>query len=440
MSIVSLKAEETAQGLHGATHGSTMDRRIEKPKWKKHLPAGIGGGAVLIAVVLYFAFAPASGRTMRVENSNVTVSTATRAAFEDFIPVRGRVTPLMTVYLDAIEGGRVEKVYVEDGAELKAGDPIVDLSNTALQLDVIAREAEVTEQLNNLRTIELTLERDRLQHQRDLVEIDYQIVRLGRQLERRQALSKNGNVSEAELQNTADEHAYYIKKRAVVLDSQKTNARLQAEQMVQLKEATVALERNLEFARRNLDSLKVRAPSDGKLTAFTAKVGQSLSPGTRVGQIDDPSSYKVLAEIDEFYLGRVDIGQTASIAAGGRTYDLKVAKVYPQVHDGKFDVDLVFDTTTPSDIRRGQTVQTKLTLGDTTEALLIPDGAFYQDTGGNWVFVVSPDGEQAVRRNVRMGRRNARFIEVLDGLEPGEQVITSPYSAFLDKDRLNLTP
>ncbi|MBL8629370.1 MAG: efflux RND transporter periplasmic adaptor subunit, partial [Rhodospirillaceae bacterium] len=336
-------------------------------------------------------------------------------------------------------GGRVEKIHVEDGATLEPGQSIVELSNTSLQLTVITSEANVTEQLNSMRNIELTLERDRLQHARDLVEIEYQITTLGRTLERRKALVKTGAVSDVEMQKTQDEYNYYVAKRAVVQDSQRTNARLQGVQLAQMREATTQLGNSLEFARKNVESLHVKAPIAGKLTAFSVEVGQSLAPGTRVGQIDDPSRYKIQADIDEFYLGRIDIGQPATLTAGNRTYDLTIVKVYPQVRDGKFNVDLTFKDAPPSDVRRGQTVQLKLTLGDTTEALMIPDGAFYQDTGGQWLFVVSEDGSQAVRRNVRMGRRNARYIEVLDGLEPGEKVVTSPYTAFLDKDRLQLT-
>ena len=419
--------------------GAAMDRKIAA----SGLPArtiamAIGALAVMGAAVAVWMVP--GGRALKVDNTAITVSTAAPGNFEDFIPIRGRVVPLTTVYVDAIDGGRVEAVHVEDGAVLAAGDALVELTNTQLQLDVIARESEVTQQLNNLRGLELTLERDRLQHNRDLVEIDYQIVRLGRLLERRKTLSQKGAVSDADLQNTNDEFEYFKKKREVVRDSQAANQRLQATQVVELRAAAAQLEHNLQFARKNVDGLKVRAAVAGKLTAFTIEVGQSLAPGTRIGQIDDPSRYKVTAEIDEFYLNRVDIGQTATVLSDGRTYELAIAKIYPQVRDGRFSVDLTFAAGQPADIRRGQTLQLKLTLGDAAEALLIPDGAFFQDTGGSWLFVVSPGGADAARRTVRLGRRNARVIEVLDGLEPGERVVTSPYTAFLDKDRLVIAP
>lgn len=432
-SIAAIRAETQPH------RGAAMDRRVETRKLSPRILAAGAIAAVVIAGALVVALAP-GGASLKVENAAITVAPVTRGVFEDFIPIRGQVAPLTTVYIDAIDGGRVEAVHVEDGATLSVGDALVDLSNTQLQLDVIAREAEVTQQLNTLRGLELTLERDRLQHNRDLVEIDYQIVRLGRLLERRQTLAAKGAVSDADLQNVADEYDYMKKKRDVVRDSQATNLRLQQDQLGQLKTAAAQLEGNLAFARKNVDGLKVRAAIAGRLTAFNVEVGQSLSKGTRIGQIDDPDRYKVAADIDEFYLNRVALGQTASASIEGRDYRLTIAKIYPQVRDGRFSADLVFADGQPAAIRRGQTLQLKLTLGDAVEALLIPDGSFYQDTGGHWLFVVSPGGGDAGRRNVRMGRRNVRVIEVLDGLEPGERVITSPYTAFLDKDRLILTP
>lgn len=417
---------------------SGMDRRIERrtPKWLK--PALIGGGVLVAAILLLKIFGPEGGRTLKVESDRVVVSRVTQGQFDDFIPVRGRVTPLKTIFLDAVEGGQVEAIHIEDGAVVKQGQLLVELSNTALQLDVIGREALVTEQLNNLRSLELAHEQNALAHKRDIIEMDYQITRLKREIARQQELVDEGLAPRRDFEQLQDEYAYYLRRREVQIESQTTDAKLQAAQMDQLRDATNQLQRNLVVARGNLESLNVRAPVDGQLTAFDLEVGQSLSPGERIGQLDDPDNYKITADIDEFYLGRVDIGQTAHFTLGGDDYDLRVSKVYPQVQNGQFEVDMVFVGDAPHDIRRGQTVQTRLQLGDPSEALLIPNGAFYQDTGGNWIFVVSTDGTQAVRRNVRLGRRNLRYIEVLDGLEVGEEVITSPYTNYIDMDRLEL--
>lgn len=423
----------------GAVSGAGMDRRVEKKKsiWK---PIGIGVVALAIIGFAWTLIDDASGgRSFKVNESRIVISEVTSGTFEDFIPVRGRVTPLNTVFLDAIEGGRIDEVLVEDGAVLERGALIAVLSNTGLQLDVTRNEALVTEQLNNIRTIELQLEQNRLSHKRNLIDINYQIKRLTRQAERERELIKTNAISQAQLDQTEDELEYSINRREITLESQATDARLQETQLVSLQTAGSQLELNLKYARKNLDSLNVRAPVAGKLSGFDVEVGQSITRGGRLGQIDDPDQYKLSANIDEFYLGRVDLEQEATFERGSEIFGMKISKIYPQVTNGQFQVDLVFSEEQPDGIRRGQTLQTKLTLGDATLATLIPNGAFYQDTGGNWVFVVTEDGTQAVKRTVRLGRRNSRFIEVVEGLEIGERVVTSPYSSFVEMDRLKLS-
>jgi HlyD family secretion protein len=428
----------TTHKASGAVSGSGMDRRVEKKKkpWKT---IGIAAGAIgLVALITSVVMDASGGRSFKVNEGRIVVSEVTEGTFEDFIPIRGRVTPLKTVFLDAIEGGRVERVLVEDGAMLKRGDLIVELSNTTLQLEVTRNEALVTEQLNNMRSIELSLEQNRLDHKRNLVELDYQIKRLQRQVERERELIKTNAVSQMQLDQTEDELDYYQKRRAVTLESQATDARMQETQLKFLQESGSQLEASLEFARKNLAALNVRAPVDGKLSGFNVEIGQSITRGGRLGQIDDPENYKLTANIDEFYLGRVDLGQEAVFERGGDSYQMTIAKIYPQVTNGQFEVDFVFEGEQPGGIRRGQTLQAKLTLGDATKAKLIPNGAFYQDTGGNWVFVVAPDGSEAIKRNVRLGRRNNNYIEVIDGLDLGERVVTSPYTGFVEMDRLKL--
>jgi len=415
-----------------------MDRVIEKSTWQKTRKPVTWAAVALLAAMLFWFFMPDAGRALKVQNDRIVISTVSTGEFDDYIPVRGQVAPLKTVFLDAIEGGRVEAIYVEDGAQVKAGDLIIDLSNTQLQLDVIAREAEVTEQLNNLRNTELSLEQNRLEHKRNLVDINYHIIRLSREIKRLTPLVEKDLIDDGTLERLQDEYDWYVARREITLESQATDERLQKTQMEQLRIAGAQLEKNLEVASRNMEALNVRAPVAGKLTAFDLEIGQALSRGVNIGQIDDPESFKVTANIDEYYLSRVDIEQTATVTAGGTEFKLKVRKIYPQVKNGTFEVDLVFVDGEPDSIRRGQTLQLNLQLGSPSDSLLIPNGAFYQDTGGNWVFVVTVDGTRAVKRNVRMGRRNLKFIEVLDGLEPGEQVITSPYTNYLDMDRLEL--
>jgi HlyD family secretion protein len=306
-----------------------------------------------------------------------------------------------------------------------------------LQLEVLGREAAVTEQLNNMRTIELQLEQNRLSHKRNLVEIDYQITRLNRSIDRQKELADKNLVSQSIVDELQDELDYYLNRREVTLESQATDSRMQTQQLLQLRTAGEQLQASLGFARKNLDDLNIRAPVDGKLSGFNIEVGESIERGGRLGQIDDPDGYKLNVRIDEFYLGRVDLEQVASVEHGRRTYGAHVIKIYPQVNNGQFEVDMLFGED-PRGLRRGQTLQLKLTLGDNSDAVLIPNGSFYQETGGNWLFVVSADGAEAVRRTVKLGRRNTEFIEVLDGLEPGERVITSPYTNYVGMNRLTL--
>lgn len=431
------KLEEKTES--SPAYSSGMDKVVEKTlfeKWKKPIFYSAGG---LVVLILVLVFMPEGGRVLKIQNDRVVISEVTRGEFDDYIPVRAQVAPLRTVFLDAIEGGRVEEIYIEDGASVEAGQPLVLLSNTTLQLTVLSNEAQVSEQLNNLRNTELALEQNRLSHKSNLIDINYNIIRLSREIERKRPLVKSGFVSKSEFEQLVDEYDFYVARREVTLESQANDERLQKAQMVQLKIAGEQLKKNLEVAQKNLENLNVKAPVNGRLTAFNVEIGQSLSRGERIGRVDDPSSFKVTANIDEFYLARVDIGQTADFSIGGGNYHLRISKIYPQVTNGTFRVDLIFTDDEPEGIRRGQTVQLNLQLGDPSTSILIPNGAFYQDTGGNWIFVVAPDGSRAIKRNIRLGRRNVRFIEVLDGLEPGEKVITSPYTNFIDMDRLELS-
>ncbi len=416
-----------------------MDRVVKDKK----LPVSklITAAAVLVfaAIVAWFIIDQGGGRSLVIENDRISISPVTRGLFEDFIPIRGRVTPRKTVYLDVIEGGRVEERLIEDGTFVKAGELIVVLSNTSLQLDVTRNEAMVTEQLNNMRTIELQLEQNRLQHKRNLVEMDYQIKRLGRQISRLENLDIAGVAIKSQLEDARDELEYFNNRRAVTLESQATDVRMQETQLGFLTESGQQLQQSLVFARKNLEALNVRAPVDGKLSGLDVEVGQSVQRGGRLGQIDDPDSFKLRASIDEYYLSRVNVGQSAYFEKDRGSFELTINKIYPQVNNGQFEVDLIFIGEEPKAIRRGQTIQAKLTLGDSATALLIPNGAFFQDTGGKWIFAVKEDGTEAIKRNIRLGRRNSRYIEVLDGLEAGEEVIVSPYASFSDMDRLKLT-
>jgi len=433
MAKISSMEESRKANSQRAMSGEGMDRKIER---KKSWPKKIGLPLIFFLLFAYFIYEMivSTGSSLSIDQNKIQIASVVSGVYEDFIPVRGRVTPAKTLYLDAIEGGRVERILVEDGASLKTGDLIVELSNASLQLSVLGNEARVAEQLNNMRSIELSLEQNRLQHKRNLIDIRYQIKTLSRQLKKESKLIKTGAVSQTQLEDTQDTLEWYENRLAITLESQASDQKMQAEQLTFITETSQRLENNLAISQQNLENMNVKAPVNGKLSGFDIEVGQSIGRGERLGQIDTPNDFKITTTIDEFYLSRVDLGQNAQYD----DYKLIISKIYPQVQNGQFKIDFVFVGRQPTDIRRGQTIQTKLILGDASNALLIPNGTFFQETGGNWIYVVSNNESQAIKRTIKLGRRNSRYIEVLDGLQEGEKVIVSPYDNFQEMQKLQL--
>jgi HlyD family secretion protein len=421
-----------------AVTGGAMDRVVERKRIDRRILIGGAVGAALLLILIFWLFAPRSG-SESVSRDRLTIAAAQSGVFEDFLPLRARVTPLVTVYLDAVEGGRVEKKLVEDGAQVTAGQPLAVLSNAELQLSTLEKQAEVEQQLNNMRSQELALTQTRNANLRDLNEAEIGFAKMRRQYELQKSLADKGFVATKVFNDTQDDLTYQQKRLAILRRSVQQSEALQTSQLQQLRAASSSLAGSLGIARSSLGQLNIRAPVTGQLSGFEIQLGQSLQQGERIGQVDSSGDDKLQADVDEFYLGRVQVGQGASADIDGKTYRLKVAKVYPQVRNGQFQIDLVFDGAEPSGIQRGQTVQAKLTLGDSSRALLIPNGQFFNDTGGNWVFVVDKSGNGAAKRQVQLGRKNSAFIEVLSGLSPGEQVITSSYSGLVDKDRLTFS-
>lgn len=412
-----------------------MDRRIETPSRKPLVIGGTIAGVVALLAIIYFA--SDSSTSFTLDGQRIRTAEVSNGMYEDYIPLRASVEPEKTVYLDAIEGGRVEAILVEEGAFVEEDQPLIDLSNTSLQLDVIAREAEVSEQLNNLRNTQLAIEQNRLKLKSDLIEIDYQIIRLTRLVNRYEELEGNQFISKTDYENSNDELEYWKKRRVVTEESQAQDEIVRLAQIEQLNSSVQQLEKNLKLARGNLDNLLIRAPRAGQLTSMDAEIGESKSRGERLGQIDDVEKFKATALVNEFYLNRVRIGQRAQLEINGRDYLLEISKIYPEVQASQFEVDLRFLGETPPDIRRGQTLQLRLVLGDSNEqAVLLANGPFFNDTGGAWVFVLSPDGKTATRRAVQLGRRNPNMIEVDGGLVPGDEVIISSYANFIEIDRL----
>ena len=431
MSLVELRQSSRSE----AVSGGAMDRVVERKRIDKRLLIAGGAGAALILIILFWLFAPRSD-SQSVAMERLTISTIEQGTFEDFLPVRARVTPLVTVYLDAVEGGRVEEKLVEDGAQVTQGQLLAVLSNAELQLSTLEKQAEVEQQLNNMRSQELALTQTRNANLRDLNQAETDLAKMRRQYDLQKPLADRGFVSSKTFNDTKDDLRYQQQRLEILKRSIAQTESLQSSQLQQLRLAANSLNGSMGIARNSLGQLNIRAPVTGQLSGFDIQLGQSLQQGERIGQIDSAGADKLQADVDEFYLGRVQVGQRAAADINGKTYNLKVAKVYPQVRNGQFQVDLLFDGAEPKGVQRGQTIQAKLTLGDSSRAVLIPNGAFFNDTGGNWVFVVDKGGKSATKRTVQLGRRNADYIEVLSGLSPGERVITSSYSGMVDKDHL----
>ena len=434
MSLVELRQP----GRSEAVTGGAMDRVVVRKRIDKRILIGGAVAAALLLILLFWLFAPRSD-SMSVTRDRLSIATVQSGTFDDFLPLRGRVTPLLTVYLDAVEGGRVDQKLVEDGAHVTQGQPLAVLSNAELQLSTLEKQAEVEQQLNNMRSQELALTQTRNNNLRDLNQAETDLAKARRLYDLQKPLAERGFVPMKTYNDTKDDLDYQTKRLAILKQSISQNEALQSSQLSQLRVASTSLNSSMGIARSNLGQLSIRAPVTGELSGFDIQLGQSLQQGERIGQIDSSGGNKLQADVDEYYLGRVRVGQTATADFDGKTYRLKVAKVYPQVRNGQFQIDLVFDGPAPASVQRGQTIQTKLTLGDSTKAVLIPNGAFFNDTGGNWVFVVDKSGNGATKRQVQLGRRNADSIEVLGGLSPGERVITSSYSGLVDKDRLTFS-
>lgn len=434
MSLVELRQSSRSE----AVSGGAMDRVVERKRIDKRLLIA-GGAAAVLAVVLLFWFLAPRADSMTIARDRLTISEAQPGTFEDYVPVRAQVTPLLTVFLDAVEGGQVQKKLVDDGAQVVQGQLLAVLSNAELQLSTLEKETEVEQQLNNMRSQELALANTRSADLRDLNQAETDLAKAKRQYDLYKPLAEKGFVATKTFNDARDDYEYQAKRLQILKQTIAQNEGMQSSQLGQLRAAASSLNSSLGIARGSLGQLNIRAPVTGQLSGFDIQLGQSLQQGERIGQIDSAGGDKLQANVDEYYLGRVAVGQTATAEIEGKTYRLKVSKVYPQVRNGEFQIDLLFVDPEPHSMQRGQTVPAKLTVGDSSKALLIPNGAFFNDSGGNWVFVVDSGGNSATKRPVQLGRRNADFIEVLGGLKPGDRVITSSYSGLTDKDHLSFS-
>jgi HlyD family secretion protein len=417
-----------------------MDRRIERPVWRRR-PVLIAGGAAALVVVAVTAAVVLGGAAagVRVPAATVTIDAAQSGMFHDFVPLKGKALPKDEVYLDALDGGQVADVLARSGDQVVAGQPLVKFRNTALELDVLDREGRLVESITQLQTFEKQLEETRVANAKAEAEIAYNVVRLSREAQRRDVLLAKGFFPREQADQLHDELAYDQHLAPLQGESNRRQEVLRQAQLPQIEAEMATLRESLAVTRSKLDSLVLKAPLAGKLSENDLQVGQILKPGDRVGEVVPGTGFKAQADIDEYYLGRVAVGQGADVTVDGRSYPMVVTRVNPQVKDATFQVELAFKGAAPTGLLPGEALEGKLAVGGDRQALVLPSGPFLERTGGDWVMVVSAGGGHAERRRIHVGARNADQVEVLSGLSPGERVITSDYAAFEKVNRVDLS-
>jgi HlyD family secretion protein len=413
-----------------------MDIILEKKKGlrKKHVPYLVAGG--LLAMLVGWMIFGNHASKLNVEKEKVIVQTVVRGEFNDYIRINGQVQPIRTIQLSAVEGGMVERKVAEEGSMVRQGDVIVRLTNPMLSLNILDSEAQLAEKQNFLRNTQVTMEQEKLSLRKERLQLDLDIERKRRKADQYAKLYAEQLTSKEEFLQAQEDYDFAVKGLDLVVERQKQDSAYRGIQIDQMEESLNNIRRNLMLVRQRVDNLDVKSPVDGQLGLLDVEIGQSVGSGARIGQISVLSDYKIEALIDEHYIDRVRGGLAATFDRQDRTYRLVVNKVYPEVRDKQFKTDFTFEGERPDNIRTGQTYYINLQLGQPAEALLIPRGAFYQKTGGQWIFVVSEDGKKAVRRDIRIGRQNPTYYEVLSGLAVGEQVVVSGYESFGEAEEL----
>ena len=416
-----------------------MDRVIQRRKWT---PQKIG--LYFVAPILGLLFigwlvSNSGGRKLKVPEERLSIASVEFGVFQEFIPINGRVMALNTVYIDAIEGGQVKEVYLEGGEMVKKGDIILKLTNPGLELNYMNLTTNMLEQADQLRNTRITMENTQLNLRDQLIQIDYQIRDLGQQYRRSESLFQDSVISQQEYETIKFNYEYQVNRRKLMLERIARDSLLRSQQLGQVETSLSLVDRNLGAIQRNLDNLIIKAPISGLLSSVRVEIGETVTQGQNLGQVDMLDGYKVRANIDEHYIARIEPGLKGHFPFANQNYYLQISKVYPEVNNGSFEVDMLFTDTTPEEIKRNQNVQIRLALSEETQAMLIPRGGFYQTTGGNYIYVLTADGSKAYKRDIRIGRQSDRHYEVLEGLKEGERVITSNYEVFNNADELVLT-
>ena len=407
-----------------------MDRIIEKKRGiqKKHIPY-IAGGSALLALLLWILFGNHQ-RTLSVNREEVTISTVSQGEFKDYVRLNGSVVPIQVIHISPEEGGIVRERIAEEGQAVKKGDVIIRLSNSNLDLQILNAEAELAEKQNLLRNTQVAMQQDKLNNETEFASVEMDMVRKHRAFEQNERLYNEKLISKETYLQAKEDYELAQKKQKLISERLEKDAQYRTIQMEQMEDNLANMRRNVVLVRERKNKLEVRSTIDGELGLLDVQLGQSITAGQTIGQVNDLSDFKIEAQIDEHYIDRVKVGLTATFERNGMKYQLSVRKVYPEVRQGKFRTDLVFVGDRPENIRAGQTYYLNLELGEPTQAVLLPRGTFFQTTGGNWIFVLDKSGHKAYRRTIRLGRQNPKYYEVEEGLDPGEQVITSGYEAF----------
>jgi HlyD family secretion protein len=416
-----------------------MDKQIQQPKYKKLFKVLLVLLTLGIIVTTSFAVTTSNGKSQYVSTNTFTSSEVVSGYFEDKLTLRGIINPQTTVYLDAIAGGRVEEKLVEQGEYVKKGQPLLRLSNVSLQLDVMSREVQVTEQLNFLRNTQMTMTTNRLNLRRDLLEIDLKIGHLNRKIKQTKPLVKQGVLAKDKLQSLELDLQYFTQRNALTTQRQEEEDKIRQVQVKQLQESAQMLRENLVFARNNLDNLLLKAPVSGYLSELNIELGESKSRGARLGQVDIPKRFKLIANLDEYYLSQITLGMHAKIKFNGKDVNLTIGKIDSRVRQSQFRIELSLPHELEN-IKTGQSLELDLTLSQGVDnSLLLKRGSFINTTGGNWAFVLNEDSTRAERRLIRLGKKNNDYYQVLEGLSVGEKVITSNYSAFDKADNIQIS-
>ncbi len=413
-----------------------MDKMIEKKKWTTKKILNIVGISIFVVFIIWLLFFRDKSSKLYIDKTQISIATVLKDKFQEFIPIDGVVFPRNTIYIDAVQGGFVEKVYVEDGAILEKGDTIMKLSNANMELSLMEQETRIFEAINNLQNTKIGLEQNKFYRQKEIVDLEYQIDLARIDFERKEKLYHDDVISTKEYEDAKRENDFTLKQLEISVKLKKLDSISAVTRSRQINMTMSRMQDNLDMLRANMENLFVKSPTDGQLSSFSVEIGETKSAGEHLGTIDMRNGFKLRANIDERYISRVYLGQEAAFDFAGNSYLLSIGKIYTDVTNGSFQVDLYFEGDEPKQIKRGQTLQLRLKFSSATDAIIVKRGGFFQETGGNWIYVLDVSEEYAIKRKIKIGRQNTRFYEVMEGLQPGEKVIISSYDSFGEKEKL----